>query len=100
MSKDVMRFQKESSNININVEFSNESTWMEATDNFIGFLHMCGYMFDPADVADYIMEQYDVTSGITFDVYDKPFDNPFPESCGCTDCKHGFAMCSPNCTCK
>lgn len=65
-----MRFQKESSNININVEFSNESTWMEATDNFIGFLHMCGYVFDPADVADYIMEQYDVTSGITFDAHD------------------------------
>lgn len=78
-----MIFQKESSNINISMEFSNKSTWMETTDNFIGFLHACGYVFDPADVADYIMEQYDVTSGIIFDTIDprdfEGFDrNGFP----------------------
>ena len=98
MSKDIMRFQKESSNININVEFSNESTWMEATDNFIGFLHMCGYMFDPADVADYIMEQYDVTSGITFDTIDpRDFEGFDRLPCGNGCPLLGHAICSPNC---
>lgn len=85
-------FQKESSNISIIIKFSNDTTWMEATDNFIGFLHACGYVFDPVDVADYIMEQYDVTSGITFDVYEAPFPET-TESCG-------YTMCTPKCNYK
>ena len=108
---DMMVFAKESPSLNMHMEFSNDSTWMEATDNFIGFLHTCGYVFEPTDIADYIMEQYDVTSGITFDTIDprdfegfdrlgNPPSNTSPkatESCGNGCPLLGHAICSPNC---
>lgn len=55
---DVMKFEKQCPSLKINMEFSNEVTWMEATDNFISFLQAAGYVFDPAEVGMYIIEQY------------------------------------------
>jgi hypothetical protein len=70
-----MKFEKKSPSVNVSVEFSNEVTWMEATDNFISFLHASGYVFDPVDVGIYVIDNYH--TGVV-------------EDCsGCSNCKCG-----------
>lgn len=55
---DTIKFEKQCPSIKVSVEFSNDVTWMEATDNFISFLQASGYVFDPAEVGMYVIEQY------------------------------------------
>ena len=59
---DVMKFEKQCPSLKINMEFSNEATWMEATDNFISFLQAAGYVFDPVEVGMYIIENYNTAT--------------------------------------
>jgi hypothetical protein len=64
---DVMKFEKQCPSLKVSMEFSNDTTWMEATDNFINFLQACGYVFDPAEIGMYIIEQHSEPS-MGFDV--------------------------------
>ena len=64
---DSIRFEKQCPSVKVSMEFPNDSTWMDATDNFINFLQACGYVFDPAEVGMYIIEQHTEPS-MGFDV--------------------------------
>jgi len=57
---DMIRFEKECPSLTVSMEFSSEVTWMEVTENFIGFLQASGYVFDPLEVGAYIMAAYDM----------------------------------------
>lgn len=84
-----IKFEKQCPSIKVSMEFGNEVTWLEATDNFISFLQACGYMFDPAEVGMYIIEQYTEPS-LGFDDLDRfgfgP-DGPCDGKCYQCSCK-------------
>jgi len=66
----MIRFERLSDQSNVVMDFSNDVTWMEATNEFIGFLHACGYIFDPQDVGNYISNYY----------------KPLQKKCACKGC--------------
>lgn len=50
--------QKHEDGSYIQMKVHREATWQEATDQFLQFLHGCGYVFDSIEVGEHIVEQW------------------------------------------
>jgi len=50
--------QKHADGSYIQVKVDQDATWMQATDQFVQFLHGCGYVFDSIEVGEHILEQW------------------------------------------
>lgn len=53
----------------VEVKFDGDVTWMKVADEFMCFLHGCGYQVSPAEIADYLQGEYGSQAPIAeFDV--------------------------------
>ena len=50
--------QKHEDGSYIQMKVDQDATWMQATDQFVQFLHACGYVFDSIEVGEHIVEQW------------------------------------------
>jgi len=50
--------QKHEDGSYIQMKVNQDATWMQATDQFVQFLHACGYVFDSIEVGEHIVEQW------------------------------------------
>lgn len=51
-------FSSMSENRTVEVKFDGDATWMKVADEFMCFLHGCGYQVTPADIAEYLQDEY------------------------------------------
>lgn len=50
--------QKQDDGSYVQMKVHQDANWQEATDQFLQFLHGCGYIFDSIQVGEYIVEQW------------------------------------------